>query len=49
MIELVHCKAVVFDFDGTLADSMPFLQSIGVEIMMKHFGVTEDDATQRYV
>jgi phosphoglycolate phosphatase len=49
MIELLHCKAVVFDFDGTLADSMPFLQRIGVEIMMKHFGVTEDDATEKYV
>jgi len=49
MIELVYCKAVIFDFDGTLADSMPFLQRIGVEIMMKHFGVSEEDATERYV
>lgn len=49
MIELLHCKAVVFDFDGTLADSMPFLQRIGVEIMMKHFGVSKEDATDRYV
>jgi phosphoglycolate phosphatase-like HAD superfamily hydrolase len=49
MIELVFCKAIVFDFDGTLADSMPFLQNIGVEIMMKHFGVTKEDATKRYV
>ena len=49
MIELLHCRAIVFDFDGTLADSMSFLQRIGVEIMMKHFGVTEDDATERYV
>jgi phosphoglycolate phosphatase-like HAD superfamily hydrolase len=49
MIEPVHCKAVVFDFDGTLADSMPFLQSIGVEVMMKHFGVSNDDAIKRYV
>ena len=49
MIELLHCRAIVFDFDGTLADSMPFLQRIGVEIMMKHFDVTEDDATERYV
>ncbi|MFW9811868.1 MAG: HAD family hydrolase [Candidatus Thorarchaeota archaeon] len=49
MKELVFCKAVVFDFDGTLADSMPFLQRIGVEIMMKHYGVSKDDATERYV
>ena len=49
MMKPVFCKAIVFDFDGTLADSMPFLQSIGVEVMMKHFGVSEDDATERYV
>jgi phosphoglycolate phosphatase len=49
MIELVFCKAVIFDFDGTLADSMPFLQQIGVEIMMKYFCVSEDDATEKYV
>ena len=42
-------SAVIFDFDGTLADSMPFLQKIGVEIMMKHFGVSEEDATKRYI
>ncbi|MFW9980799.1 MAG: HAD family hydrolase [Candidatus Thorarchaeota archaeon] len=42
-------SAVIFDFDGTLADSMPFLQKIGVDIMMKHFGVSKDDATERYV
>jgi phosphoglycolate phosphatase len=49
MKEPVLYKAVVFDFDGTLADSMPFLQSIGVEVMMKHFGVSKDDAIKRYV
>ncbi|MFW9786496.1 MAG: HAD family hydrolase [Candidatus Thorarchaeota archaeon] len=48
-MQLVFCKAVIFDFDGTLADSMPFLQKIGVEMMMKHFGVSKDDATERYV
>ncbi|MHA1964548.1 MAG: HAD family hydrolase [Candidatus Thorarchaeota archaeon] len=42
-------RAVIFDFDGTLADSMPFLQNIGVAIMMKHFGVSKEDATKRYV
>lgn len=44
----LRCKAVVFDFDGTLADSMPFLEKIGVQIMMKHYGVTLEDATRRY-
>lgn len=49
MEELVLCRAVIFDFDGTLADSMPFLQNIGVDIMMTHFGVSKEDATERYV
>ena len=44
----LRCKAVVFDFDGTLADSMPFLEKIGVQIMMKYYGVTFEDATRRY-
>jgi len=48
MVDKIACKAVIFDFDGTLADSMPFLEQIGVEMMMKYFGVSKDDATQRY-
>lgn len=44
----ILCEAIIFDFDGTLADSMPFLEMIGVEIMMKYYGVSKDDATQRY-
>ncbi|MCK4566614.1 MAG: HAD family hydrolase [Candidatus Thorarchaeota archaeon] len=48
MGEKISCSAVIFDFDGTLADSMPFLESIGVEMMMKYFGVSKEDATTRY-
>ncbi len=48
MILKLHCKAVIFDFDGTLADSMPFLEKIGVQVMMKYYGVDKDDATVRY-
>jgi phosphoglycolate phosphatase-like HAD superfamily hydrolase len=44
----LRLKAIVFDFDGTLADSMPFLEKIGVQIMMKYYGVTKEDATHRY-
>ena len=43
-----RCAAVIFDFDGTLADSMPFLESIGVEMMRKYFEVSEKDATEKY-
>ncbi len=48
MVDRISCKAIIFDFDGTLADSMPFLESIGVEMMMKYFGVSKEDATNRY-
>ncbi len=48
MAEKISCSAVIFDFDGTLADSMPFLESIGVEMMMAYFGVSKEDATTRY-
>jgi phosphoglycolate phosphatase-like HAD superfamily hydrolase len=48
MMEKIACKAIIFDFDGTLADSMPFLERIGVEMMMKYFEVSKEDATHRY-
>ena len=46
--QLIPCRAVIFDFDGTLADSMPFLERIGVQVMMKHYAVTSEEATKRY-
>lgn len=49
MVSKLPCRAIVFDFDGTLANSMPFLQQIGVEMMMKHFGISKEEATNRYV
>jgi len=48
MVEKISCNTVIFDFDGTLADSMPFLEQIGVQMMMKYFGVSKEDATHRY-
>ena len=48
MSNKLQCTAVIFDFDGTLADSMPFLERIGVEVMMKYYNVDKDDATHRY-
>jgi phosphoglycolate phosphatase-like HAD superfamily hydrolase len=44
----LQCTAIIFDFDGTLANSMPFLESIGVQMMRKHFGISQEDATDKY-
>lgn len=48
MTDKIHCKAIIFDFDGTLANSMPFLERIGVQIMMKYYGIDREEATVRY-
>ena len=48
MTEKLRCEAVIFDFDGTLADSMPFLESIGVLVMMGFHGVSKEEAASRY-
>ncbi|TFG11446.1 hypothetical protein EU537_12345 [Candidatus Thorarchaeota archaeon] len=44
----LECAAIIFDFDGTLADSMPFLESIGVQVMRKYYDVSKEDATEKY-
>ncbi|MCF2137749.1 MAG: HAD family hydrolase [Candidatus Thorarchaeota archaeon] len=48
MTDQIQCKAVIFDFDGTLANSMPFLERIGVNVMMKYYGLDREEATNRY-
>ncbi|UCE11243.1 MAG: HAD family hydrolase [Candidatus Thorarchaeota archaeon] len=48
MVTRIPCAAIIFDFDGTLADSMPFLEKIGVKVMMKYYGVSKNEATSRY-
>lgn len=47
-MDRIRSKAIIFDFDGTLVDSMPFLETIGVQVMMKYYGVSKDEATQKY-
>jgi len=48
MTDKLRCRAVIFDFDGTLANSMPFLAKIGVEVMMRFYGISEEEAAERY-
>ncbi|MBW2414441.1 MAG: NTP transferase domain-containing protein [Deltaproteobacteria bacterium] len=45
----VQPKAVIFDLDGTVADTMPFLTEIAVELISEHYRVTKVVARQRYL
>ena len=48
MADKIECSAIIFDFDGTLADSMPFLEKIGVQVMMKYYDVGKGEANEQY-
>jgi phosphoglycolate phosphatase-like HAD superfamily hydrolase len=48
MTDKLRCIAIIFDFDGTLANSMPFLAKIGVEVMMRFYDISEKEAAERY-
>ena len=48
MTKKLSCSAIIFDFDGTLADSMPFLANIGIQIMKKYYGIENDEAAEKY-
>lgn len=41
-------RAVVFDFDGTVADTMPVLSDLAVRILGEHLGLAADIASERY-
>lgn len=44
-----HCKKIiVFDFDGTLVDSMGHLAAIASEVMSAHFEVSPQEAKKLY-
>jgi len=40
---------IVFDFDGTLVDSMPALRALGSEIVADAYGLSLDDADKKYM
>jgi phosphoglycolate phosphatase-like HAD superfamily hydrolase len=42
-------KAVIFDLDGTVADTMPFLTGLAVELISKHYCLAREVARQRYL
>jgi phosphatidylglycerophosphate synthase/phosphoglycolate phosphatase-like HAD superfamily hydrolase len=41
-------RAVVLDFDGTVADTMPFLSDLAVSLLTQHYGVSPQEARRRY-
>ncbi|MCZ6765766.1 MAG: HAD hydrolase-like protein [bacterium] len=42
-------RAVIFDFDGTLADTMPFLTDLAVRLMTAHYHLAPEEARTRYL
>ncbi len=42
-------KAVVFDFDGTVADTMPFLTDLAVGLITRNYHLAADEARRRYL
>jgi choline kinase/phosphoglycolate phosphatase-like HAD superfamily hydrolase/phosphatidylglycerophosphate synthase len=42
-------RAVAFDFDGTVADSMATLATLAVELLSRELGIPRDEAMSRYL
>lgn len=41
-------KLLCLDFDGTVADTMPWLEENAVQLFLKNYEVSEDEARQKY-
>jgi phosphoglycolate phosphatase len=42
-------KAIIFDFDGTIANTMPFLTKLAVELMKERYGISSEEAKKKYL
>ncbi len=42
-------KVIIFDFDGTTANTMPFLTQLAVELITKNYRISKDEAKRRYI
>ncbi|MBW2038647.1 MAG: NTP transferase domain-containing protein, partial [Deltaproteobacteria bacterium] len=42
-------KAVIFDFDGTIANTMHFLTGLGVKLMTEEYNISKSEAKKRYL
>ena len=45
----INLKAVIFDFDGTIADTMPFLSDLAVGLLTKNYEISGEEARRRYL
>lgn len=44
-----NAHVICFDFDGTVADTMPFLTELAVNIICKHYGIDDQAAKAKYL
>ncbi len=42
-------KAIIFDFDGTLADTMPFLTELAVKVITANYAISKEETERRYL
>jgi len=42
-------RAVIFDFDGTVVDTMPFLTELAVKLMVENYNISKNAAQKRYL
>ncbi|NQS90678.1 HAD family hydrolase [Patescibacteria group bacterium] len=48
MMEIKNIKAILFDFDGTLVDTMGCFGEIASELMNKYYGLPVGEAKEKY-
>ncbi|MCK5259388.1 MAG: CDP-alcohol phosphatidyltransferase family protein, partial [Thermoplasmatales archaeon] len=42
-------EAIIFDFDGTVADTMPFLTELAVKLITENYDISKEEAKRRYL
>lgn len=48
-LDIPSFKAIILDFDGTVADTMPVLEKIAVNLITKHYGWDAETAQKGYI